>query len=68
MGPRMPVFGSPARPLRILQVTPQYAPSVGGVENHVRQVSTRLLAEGFHVEVLTADQDWPSLRSSLWTA
>jgi glycosyltransferase involved in cell wall biosynthesis len=44
------------RPLRILQVPPQFDPSVGGVENHTREVSRRLVADGFEVEVLTADQ------------
>jgi glycosyltransferase involved in cell wall biosynthesis len=41
--------------LRILQVTPRYFPLVGGVENHVYQVSRRLVKAGAEVTVLTTD-------------
>ncbi len=41
--------------LRILQVTPLFAPHVGGVETHVREVSERLADRGFDVSVLTTD-------------
>jgi glycogen synthase len=41
--------------LRVLQVTPRFAPSVGGVETHVREVSLRLPGEGVECAVLTAD-------------
>jgi glycosyltransferase involved in cell wall biosynthesis len=42
--------------LRVLQVTPRFAPSVGGVETHVREVCRRLPGEGIEVAVLTADE------------
>jgi glycogen synthase len=38
---------------RILFVTPRYLPSVGGVQNHVHQVSRRLARTGIDVTVLT---------------
>src|SRR5579859_4087860 len=41
--------------LRILQVTPRYFPLVGGVENHVYQISRRLAQAGAEVTVLTTD-------------
>ena len=41
--------------LRILFVTPRYAPHVGGVEQHVAEVSRRLAAKGCRVCVLTTD-------------
>lgn len=44
-----------AKPLRLLFVTPRYFPFLGGVENHVREVATRLLARGVDVTVLTTD-------------
>jgi glycosyltransferase involved in cell wall biosynthesis len=40
---------------RILFVTPRYLPSVGGVQNHVYQVSRRLAQRGLDVTVLTTD-------------
>jgi glycosyltransferase involved in cell wall biosynthesis len=43
-------------PLRVLQVTPRFAPSIGGVETHVREVATRLRSEGIEVSVLTVDE------------
>jgi glycosyltransferase involved in cell wall biosynthesis len=47
-----------ARPLRLLQATLQYAPFVGGVATHTREVSSRLQAAGHDVQVLTADPNW----------
>jgi glycosyltransferase involved in cell wall biosynthesis len=44
-----------SRPLRVLLVTPRYAPLMGGVETHVREVATRLADRGFSVSVLTTD-------------
>src|SRR5262245_29959525 len=43
------------RPLRILFVTPRYAPLVGGVETHTAEVAKRLAAGGAEVTVLTTD-------------
>ncbi len=43
------------RPLRVLQVTARYLPYTGGVENHVYQVSRRLIQAGADVTVLTTD-------------
>ena len=43
------------RPLRVLFVTPRYAPYVGGVEQHVAEVGRRLAASGCSVCVLTTD-------------
>jgi hypothetical protein len=42
--------------LRVPQVTPHCAPSVGGVETHVLEVCRRLHGEGIEVAVLTADE------------
>jgi len=42
-------------PLRVLMVTPRYRPFVGGVEQHVYEVGTRLARDGHAVTVLTAD-------------
>jgi glycosyltransferase involved in cell wall biosynthesis len=44
-------------PLRLLMVTPRYLPEMGGVENHVYQVATRLVQAGVQVTVLTTDRD-----------
>jgi glycosyltransferase involved in cell wall biosynthesis len=41
--------------MRVLQVTPRYPPRTGGVENHVEQVSERLVDRGHDVTVHTAD-------------
>lgn len=51
--PRPPVPAD--RPLRILQVTPRYAPFVGGVETHTEEVAKRLAARGHAVTVATTD-------------
>lgn len=41
--------------LRILFVTPRFAPLVGGVETHTAEVAKRLVTRGVEVAVLTAD-------------
>ena len=43
--------------LRVLQVTARYLPYIGGVENHVYQVSKRLVQNGVEVTVLTTDPE-----------
>lgn len=48
--------------MKILQVTPRYAPNPGGVETHVREVSERLVERGHDVTVITADAG-PDVRS-----
>jgi glycosyltransferase involved in cell wall biosynthesis len=44
------------RDLRVLQVTANYFPFMGGVETHVYEVSRRMAAEGVDVTVLTSDR------------
>ncbi|MGC9220967.1 MAG: glycosyltransferase family 4 protein [Solirubrobacteraceae bacterium] len=41
--------------IRVLQVTPRFAPLVGGVETHVWEVAQRLSGHGVECSVLTAD-------------
>jgi glycosyltransferase involved in cell wall biosynthesis len=41
--------------MRIIQVCPRYFPHVGGVEQHVKHLSERLVQSGHEVEVLTTD-------------
>lgn len=43
--------------MKICEVTHRYPPNVGGVENHVEQISTRLADRGHEVTVVTADAD-----------
>jgi glycosyltransferase involved in cell wall biosynthesis len=43
------------RAFRLLVATPRYLPLLGGVENHVYQVTQRLVRAGVQVTVLTAD-------------
>lgn len=43
--------------MRILQVTPFYAPHRGGVESHVRALNREFLRQGHDVEVLTSRDD-----------
>jgi len=45
----------PARPLRIVHVSPAYAPLVGGAERLLASVSERLVERGHDVTVLTFD-------------
>jgi glycogen synthase len=47
--------GSPRSALRVLMVTPRFPPYVGGVEQHVYEVSRRLTSSGCRVSVLTTD-------------
>ncbi len=44
-----------ARPLRILMVAARYLPFSGGIETHIREVGSRMAAQGHTVGVLTAD-------------
>jgi glycosyltransferase involved in cell wall biosynthesis len=46
---------SPARRLRIVHVSPAYAPLVGGAERLLQSVSERLVERGHEVTVLTSD-------------
>lgn len=48
-------------PLRVVMVSARYLPYVGGVENHIYQVSRRLVRRGLDVTVLTTDPkgQWP---------
>ncbi len=48
-------MGTEKSELRILQVTARYLPFIGGVENHVYQVSKRLVRKGVEVTVLTTN-------------
>jgi glycosyltransferase involved in cell wall biosynthesis len=47
--------------LRIGQVTHRFSPSIGGVESHVAELSTRLVGRGHEVTVFTGDMigDFP---------
>jgi glycosyltransferase involved in cell wall biosynthesis len=47
--------GKPSKQARILQVSARFLPFMGGVENHVLQVSRRLAQAGAEVTVLTTD-------------
>jgi glycosyltransferase involved in cell wall biosynthesis len=51
--------------MRVLLASPAYAPSVGGVETCVREVSTRLRAEGVDAHVLTSDESGKLARREL---
>ena len=46
-----------AEGLRVLMVTPRYLPEMGGVENHVHQVASRLSQAGVQITVLTTDRE-----------
>ncbi|MBI4788612.1 MAG: glycosyltransferase family 4 protein [Chloroflexi bacterium] len=48
-------------PLRVVMVSARYLPFMGGVENHIYQVSRRLAKRGVDVTVLTTDPQnhWP---------
>jgi glycosyltransferase involved in cell wall biosynthesis len=43
------------RPKRILMVSARYFPFIGGIETHIHEVGTRLVAGGHSVTVLTTD-------------
>jgi glycosyltransferase involved in cell wall biosynthesis len=46
-----------ASPLRVLMVTPEFHPHLGGVETHTLEVARRLVGRAdLHVEVLTTDR------------
>ena len=53
----MPHASNPARPLRIVHVSPAYAPLVGGAERMLQSVSERLVERGHDVTVLTSDSE-----------
>jgi glycosyltransferase involved in cell wall biosynthesis len=44
--------------VKVLQVTPVFAPSVGGVQTATREVARRLPLRSIHTQVLTADATW----------
>ena len=54
--PRAVQTHSMAHSARVLFASPAYAPSVGGVETCVRELSTRLRIAGVDVQVLTSDE------------
>ncbi|MEM7530771.1 MAG: glycosyltransferase family 4 protein [Chloroflexota bacterium] len=41
--------------MRILHLIPRYHPAKGGAENHMAEISTRLVAKGHEVTVVTSD-------------
>ena len=41
--------------MRVLMATPRFHPDMGGVENHVQEVSKRLVKNGANVTVVTTD-------------
>jgi glycosyltransferase involved in cell wall biosynthesis len=41
--------------LRVLMATPRFRPDMDGVENHVQEVSKRLVEDGVNVTVVTTD-------------
>lgn len=48
--------GLAGHPLRVLMVTLQFPPEIGGIERHVYEVSMRLAAAGCEVSVLCTDR------------
>jgi glycosyltransferase involved in cell wall biosynthesis len=44
--------------LRILMVSARYLPFMGGIETHIHEVGSRLVAQGHTVVVLTTDPTW----------
>jgi glycosyltransferase involved in cell wall biosynthesis len=42
--------------MRLLMVSPNYLPVIGGVETHMSQVAPRLIEAGLEVEILTTDR------------
>lgn len=57
---KMPVTNK--KRIHIVMATPRYFPFIGGVENHVFQVASRLVQRGMDVTVLTTDPKgkWPA--------
>jgi glycosyltransferase involved in cell wall biosynthesis len=48
--------------VRVLYVTPHYAPTIGGVERHVAAIAGRVAAAGHDVEILTQTAEgWPRI-------
>lgn len=43
------------KPIRILMISARYFPFMGGIETHIHEVGTRLVARGHAVTVLTTD-------------
>lgn len=41
--------------MKIAQICPRYAPDIGGVETHVKEISERLVQRGHTVDVITTD-------------
>ncbi|KGK98388.1 LPS biosynthesis protein [Methanococcoides methylutens] len=41
--------------MKIAQICPRYAPDIGGVETHVKEISERLAQKGHSVDVITTD-------------
>lgn len=50
-----PGGGFPTSRLRVLQVAPRFPPFVGGVEQHLAEITPRFLAAGLDVAVLTTN-------------
>lgn len=42
---------------KIVQITPKYLPSLGGVEKHVAALNKELIAQGYEIVVLTTQHD-----------
>jgi len=59
--PPAPPVAARVPALRILLVTDSYLPRLGGIELHVRDLASRLAAEGHLVRVVTATGGPPSL-------
>ncbi len=49
--------------MKIVHVSPMYAPALGGAEHHLKAISERLVSRGHDVTVLTADV---SFHEDLW--
>ncbi|AKB86146.1 glycosyltransferase family 4 protein [Methanococcoides methylutens] len=41
--------------MKIAQICPRYAPEIGGVETHVKEISEKLVQRGHAVDVITTD-------------
>lgn len=55
LGSHLPEWRGAGGRMRILMVTARYAPFVGGIESHVREVGPRMGSRGHEVTVLTTD-------------
>ncbi len=47
--------------MKIIQITPFYLPSIGGVETHVSELNQKLLEAGHEIHVLTNQKETPVL-------